>query len=86
MNKRTKITKNSLESIGFEELKGWFRFKIKRDFHVDVDIDPVGSSFHALVSLETVQCTTILDRPFNYIDEITQLLTSLTGKNQFYKK
>lgn len=79
--KRTKITKNSLESIvEYCEDYDLFFYEVSEYFHVNITLNPVKVKIVLFSEDEE------LERDWEFIDEITQLLTSLTGKTQFYKK
>lgn len=84
MNKRTKINKNSLESIGCNNHhnKQYYSYCVNEDQQIYFNFDIE----ERVVSIDGEDMEFILDRPFTYIDEITTLLEGLTGKNQFYKK
>jgi len=80
MKNRTKISKESLLSIGFDRESGsLFVYNIQEYLTVDVSLNPVTVKIVMFTEYEE------LERNFEFIDEITQLLTSLTGKTQFKK-
>lgn len=84
---RTRINKNSLESIGFDlanesvaSLENCYYYEVNNEFTL---LFKLGKD-KIIICLD--KDVTLLERTFEFIDEITTLLEGLTGKNQFYKK
>ena len=99
MKDRTKITKESLLSIGFVD---GFPFA---DFSMTISEDNLSfGDIKKLITttvqlrcfddydtvyvdiVDNLQNSVTVPREFEYIDEIKTLLTGLTGKTNFYKK
>ena len=74
--KRTKISKESLLSIGFKRKVTHLYLEFQEECFIEVY-----TYQRITVRIEDFD----LERTFEYIDEITTLLQGLTGKNQFKK-
>jgi len=79
---RTKTTKETLESIGFEIIQDFNTLMRKKLLGFDLIFDLENNNVFIKKAFET---TISLPRKFTYIDEVTTLLTGLTGKTQFRK-
>ena len=85
--KRTKISKESLLSIGFE-YKQTYLLKIDQyNFvsYLDGKISIIDNKSYPHTDPRQGYDVIQLERTFEYIDEITTLLQGLTGKTQFKK-
>ena len=73
--KKTPITKERLFSIGFEEYKGYFIFKIDKENYIQIINKNV-----SIVDDKELYNVIELDREFKTMEDIKQLITGLTGK------
>ena len=80
LKKRTKISKDSLLSIGCKHShKDYYYYEVQENLNIDVKLNPM--SVRIVFDTDDQE----LERTLEYIDEITTLLTGLTGKTDFHK-